>query len=345
MSNLPERFQVPDNLNAVSPAEYEGGSRDQVRMMVLDQSLPKPLHNQFNQIGQYLNPGDILVLNNSRTIPPVLKGKQGKNPVEVRLSREISTNQWEALVLGPLTQANAAIILPDEMKAYITGTGSEHPLVTLTFSESGRSLLDFLYRYGEPVRYEYIDQPWPLDAYQTVYGSLPGSVEMASAGRAFTWKLLNSLKAKGIKLAFIQLHTGLSYYEKNRWPDPRNHPENYRVPEDTVKMIQSVKSEGNRVIAVGTTVVRALESSVNCNGELVAHSGVTTLYVDHHHKHSVVDGLLTGFHEPEASHLDMLASFLPESTLMNGYNEAIQKGYLWHEFGDMNLLLPSRKRT
>ncbi|ARI77401.1 S-adenosylmethionine:tRNA ribosyltransferase-isomerase [Halobacillus mangrovi] len=344
MNEISTAFQIPNHLNAHIPAEQRGLRRDQVKMMVVGIDR-KPVHSRFDLLDQFLNSGDVLVLNKSRTIPPVLRGSQGNNPIEIRLSRKLSTNQWEALVLGRVINRKQPIYFPDGVTARIAGMGSERPLVSLTFSETGSSLFSFIYDYGDPIRYEYIDYPWPLDTYQTVYGSVPGSAEMPSAGRAFTWKMIKHLKAKGIKIAFLHLHTGLSYYEDDRWPDPKNHPEPYHVPLETVKIIQQAKAARKRIIAVGTTVVRALETSVNEEGNLYESEGNTSLYVDQHYKHAVVDGLLTGFHEPEASHLDMLSSFLPANELLKAYEEALQNNYLWHEFGDMNLLFSSSDQS
>ncbi|WP_079479173.1 S-adenosylmethionine:tRNA ribosyltransferase-isomerase [Halobacillus salinus] len=331
-------FSIPENLNAQTPAEIARGRRDQVRLMTIDKDQ-QLFHNNFNEIDQFLNPGDLLVLNNSRTIPPVLEASQGKHTFEIRLSRKRSSTSWEALVVGDFLAIDRPIQLEEKVEAIITGHGSEPPLVTLEFSISGSNLLDFIYRNGEPVRYEYIHRPFSLDTYQTVYGSVPGSVEMPSAGRAFTWGLLEKLKRKGVRLAFIQLHAGLSYYEKDRWPNPNNHPEAFCVPEATAELIQDTRRTGNRVIAVGTTVVRALESAVTSHGEVEPIEGTTRLYVDEGYTIAAVDGLLTGFHEPEASHLHMLTAFLPKKKLMSAYHQALEKGYLWHEFGDMNLIL------
>jgi catechol 2,3-dioxygenase-like lactoylglutathione lyase family enzyme len=204
----------------------------------------------------------------------------------------------------------------------------------------GAAFYDFIYRKGQPVRYEYIDTPWPLDKYQTVYGSVPGSVEMASAGRAFSWKLISQLRAEGIEVVPLQLHAGLSYYGDDRWPTPKNHPEEYHLPQGTVDTIRRAKKEGNRVIAVGTTVVRALETvAAEHDGELAAASGMTDLYITKESPLRVVDGLITGLHEPQASHLDLLRAFVSDEHLFISYRNALAKGYMWHEFGDMNLIL------
>ena len=215
--------------------------------------------------------------------------------------------------------------------------------MVLSFSKTGLDLYDAIYQYGEPLHYEYIQTPWPLEMYQTVYASVPGSVEMPSAGRAISYSLLRKLKQKGVNIAYLQLHAGLSYYGNDRWPNPANHVEAFYIPEETAEMVNRTRKNKGRVIAVGTTVVRALETAVNSEGIVEAQEGETRLYIQKGYPLRAVDGLLTGFHEPEASHLDMLSAFMDEDLLMNAYEEALSSGYLWHEFGDMNLILPMRE--
>ncbi|WP_456276803.1 S-adenosylmethionine:tRNA ribosyltransferase-isomerase [Bacillus sp. AK128] len=342
MSSAPQAFQVPNYLNADQPIEHLGKKRDDVRLMVLDRTTGNTVHGEFLDLLHFLEPGDVLVLNNSRTIPAVLKGTQSNRDVEIRLSRQINENHWEALIVGGLFSSLECISLPNGIKAKVAGSGNEKPLVKLHFSIKGQELFDFIYEYGEPIRYEYIKEPWTLDSYQTVYASIPGSVEMASAGRAFSWKLLNLLKEKGIELAFLQLHAGLSYYGNDQWPNPSQHPEPYHVPVNVANKINKAKQNGKRIIAVGTTVVRALETVADESGNINPGSGVTTLYINEDTRVKTVDGLLTGLHEPEASHLDLLSAFIEKKLLFKAYHLAIEKGYLWHEFGDMNLILPMR---
>lgn len=337
-------FQVPKYLDASTPAEFRGISRDHVRLMTLDSVTGFHFHHYFYQLDSSLREGDLLVLNNSRTLPPVLKGKRGKQAIEIRLSRKLTDQEWEALIVGDVCTVGEKIDLPGELTATITGKGNEAPLVILSFSKSGLELYDAIYRYGEPVYYEYIKTPWPLEMYQTVYASVPGSVEMPSAGRAFSWKLLNKLKQKGVKIAYLQLHAGLSYYENDRWPNPSNHPEAFCIPEETAEWVNKTKKDKGRVIAVGTTVVRALETAVNHGGHVEAQEGITCLYIQKGYPLKAVDGLLTGFHEPEASHLDLLTAFIDEKLLMKAYEQAISAEYLWHEFGDMNLILPMEEK-
>src|SRR3989442_15169776 len=163
---------------------------------------------------------------------------------------------------------------------------------------------------------------------------------MPSAGRAFTWKLLLDLKRRGIESAYIILHTGLSSYMDDELD--RAHPaseEEYFVSRTTAEKINRARETGGRVIAVGTTVVRALESATNENGSVTEAHGYTRLKIDGHHRLKAVNGLLTGLHEPEASHLDLLSAFLPAQQIQAAYEEAVAQRYLWHEFGDLNLIL------
>ncbi|MBW3114280.1 S-adenosylmethionine:tRNA ribosyltransferase-isomerase [Bacillus sp. MCCB 382] len=339
MNESARAFHIPSRLNATTPIELQGLERDDVKLMVLNRETGKCDHSTFKRLPDYLDEGDVLVLNNSRTLPASLKGKQGNRNVEVRLSRRRAKNTWEALVLGDFHQAGKHIEFPQGVTGRVKGEGSERPLIQLEFNRSGSELMDFIFKYGEPVRYEYIHDPWPLDFYQNVYGSVPGSVEMASAGRAFTWRLLQDLQDKGVGIGFIQLHAGLSYYGSDQWPHPRNHPEDYLIGSEAVIEILRAKNRGKRLIAVGTTVVRALETVMTAYGQLQPAEGITNLYISGDTPLRIVDGLITGLHEPEASHLDLLKAFISEERLKDAYQTALDKNYKWHEFGDMNLIL------
>ena len=177
---------------------------------------------------------------------------------------------------------------------------------------------------------------WPIDAYQTVFALEPGSAEMPSAGRPFTTGLVTALVARGILVAPLTLHTGVSSPELGEPP----FPERYRVPETTARLVNAVHEWGGRVIAVGTTVVRALESVADPDGTVSGGSGQTALVVTPERGLRTVDGLLTGWHEPEASHLLMLEAAAGPELLDRSYRAAAERGYLWHEFGDIHLVLP-----
>lgn len=330
-------FNLPDTLNASHPPEKRNKRRDQVRMMVLSRETGTSSHTQFSHLADYLHPGDMIILNNSRTIPASLKAKlirgQSEN-VEVRLAKRLSQDTWEALILTNSIQLGDSLLFSSDLFATVIKEKEDSPIKTIQFSKKGTELFNTIYSIGEPIRYEYIEQPWSLDYYQTVFASHPGSVEMPSAGRAFSWELLFDLKQRGIQIEFLQLHTGLSYLEERNLK-PEENFEEYHISEVTMKKIQKTKLSGKRIIAVGTTVVRAIESAAR-SGTL---SGWTNLYIHPNTPLQLVDGIITGFHEPKASHLDMLTAFVSEHSLLQAYREAIQSSYLWHEFGDINLIL------
>lgn len=331
-------FNLPPSLNASAPPERRGLRRDHVRMMVLSKETGKTNHDGFFHLDNYLDKGDVLVLNSSRTIPATLKGRNtatGKE-LEIRLAGKIDSSRWHALLIGEEVKEGEEIIFSRELRAVVDKTNTSSPLSIIRFSKSGTELMNEIYSVGEPVRYEYIDTPWNLEYYQTVFASHPGSVEMPSAGRAFTWELLFNLKKKGVKIAFIQLHTGLSYYLDEKWDHhPSKNNEEYHIPDESWSEIIQAKLTGKKVIAVGTTVVRALETAMITN-EL---GGWTNLFIHPGFQLQVSDGILTGLHEPEASHLAMLSAFISQEKLCAAYREAVAKKYLWHEFGDMNLIL------
>lgn len=340
MVSPPFAFDLPTTLNAGAPPERRGIRRDHVRLLVLDKRTGRTVHSRFDRLGDHLRPGDLLVLNNSRTLPAVLQalGPDGTS-VEVRLARRRSGADWLALLSAGHLLPGATLAFARGLTATLLAEGAPQPLTPIRFSREGAALLDTLYHIGEPVRYEYAAQPWDLDYYQTVYATVPGSIEMPSAGRAFTWELLLHLQRRGIAVAFLSLHAGLSYYG-DRWrKDPLQAPEEYEIPPGTADAIRTARRGGGRVIAVGTTVVRALESAAERDGEVRDRYGCAEAYIREGYPLKIADGILTGWHEPEASHLDMLSAFANPSILQAAYREAVSERYLWHEFGDANLIV------
>jgi S-adenosylmethionine:tRNA ribosyltransferase-isomerase len=213
-------------------------------------------------------------------------------------------------------------------------------LWTLTFDRRGAELMDAIYRAGEPVRYTYVPGALPIDAYQTVYAAEPGSVEMPSAGRPLSWQILLELRRAGVEVAFLTLHTGLSSVRDDAMDALRlGHEEHFRLGPDAANAVNRARARGGRVVAVGTTVVRTLETVADAEGHVEAAEGTTSLYISAAHRLRAVDGLLTGLHEPAASHLDLLSAFVPPALLAPAYREALARGYLWHEFGDVNLII------
>ena len=348
----PFTFTLPPELSAKEPPERRGIRRDHVRLLVIDRATGRIVHSRFDKIDNYLRAGDLLVFNSSRTLPASLRGcdcSAAHGPcMEVRLAERLPDDSWLALLLceqgdpfGCNLREGMQIDFAEGLNARVIARDENiSRLWKLRFSISGTQLVDLIYRLGKPIRYEYVSAPWDLDYYQTVYATEPGSAEMPSAGRAFTWKLLLNLKRRGVDAAYIVLHAGLSSYMDDELD--AQHPsseEEYLVSATTAEKINLTRAKDGRVIAVGTTVVRALESVVDETGCVTGVHGYTRLKIDNHHRLKVVDGLLTGLHEPEASHLDLLSAFLPAEQIRAAYEEAIQRKYLWHEFGDLNLIL------
>lgn len=340
------RFVLPKELEAAGPPEQRGLRRDQVRLLVLDRRSGAIVHSRFDQIGGFLRSGDLLVFNDSRTLPALLAGQiEGGDRVEVRLARPLAgslSTTWEVLLLphgdgyaGKTVQFGAGLI------AAVEARRSDLPwLWRLRFNAQGLDLLDRIYRSGEPVRYGYVPESLPIDLYQTVYAAEPGSVEMPSAGRPFSWQILQGLQKRKVERAFITLHTGLSSFRDPVADSLRpSHEEPYRITEAAAAAVNATHARNGRVIAIGTTVVRVLETVATEDGFVTAAEGATDLYISSGHRLRAVDGLLTGLHEPEASHLDLLSAFVPPSLLAPAYSEALSRGYLWHEFGDVNLII------
>jgi len=347
--SAPFSFTLPPELAADEPPERRGIARDEVRLLVIDRASGQLEHTRFDHFGEFLRAGDLLVFNSSRTLPASLSGCVEQGPcIEIRLAEHLPDDSWLALLRcqrgDPFScglRPKMLVDLGQGLTATIRMRDEHIPrLWQLSFSKSGSELINAFYLVGRPVRYEYVSAPWGLDYYQTVYAREPGSAEMPSAGRAFTWRLLFDLQRRGVETAYIVLHTGLSSYLDEELD--AQHPaseEEYFVSERAADKINEAHARGGRVIAVGTTVVRTLESAVDEQKRVQAGHGYTRLHITANHALKAVDGLLTGLHEPEASHLDLLTSFLPAEKIKEAYQEAVRQKYLWHEFGDLNLIL------
>src|SRR6266513_2326148 len=265
----PFAFTLPPELSAKEPPERRGIRRDQVRLLVIERATGKIEHTRFDKISNYLRAGDLLVFNSSRTLPASMRGcdcSAAHGPcMEVRLAEHLPDDSWLALLLceqgdpfGCGLRAGMQIDFAEGLNAAVLARDPNIPrLWKLRFSITGTELVDLIYRLGKPIRYEYVSAPWDLDYYQTVYAKEPGSAEMPSAGRAFTWRLLFQLRRHGIDFAYLVLHTGLSSYLDDELD--RAHPaseEEYFLSELAAGKINRAREFGGRVIAVGTTVVR-----------------------------------------------------------------------------------------
>ena len=207
-------FALPESLVATAPPERRGLTRDGVRMLVVDRETGRASHAAFRDIGRFLGPGDLLVFNASRTIPACLAGRVAGSgaAVELRLAEHLADDSWLALATpAGAIEPGARIDFDARLSAVVEGRDARLAhLVRVRFSATGTALTDLLYRIGQPIRYEYIDAPWKLDDYQTIFATEPGSAEMPSAGRPFTWQLVFELARRGVRTASIVLHTGLS---------------------------------------------------------------------------------------------------------------------------------------
>jgi S-adenosylmethionine:tRNA ribosyltransferase-isomerase len=344
-------FSLPASLNAKEPPELRGSRRrDGVRLLVLNRRTGGVTHSRFERLCDFLVPGDLLVCNASRTLPASLFGRResDSSAVELRLASHLSGDSWLALIRNALPEKSAVreetnfvINFDLGLSARLESPHEEIPGVwKVRFSASGSALIDLIYRLGEPVRYRYVSRPWGLKYYQTVYAREPGSAEMPSAGRAFTWETFLRLRKKGIETASITLHAGLSSFLDDELD--RRHlgvEEEYDIDERAASKIRAAGSAGTRVIAVGTTVVRALESAAQVDGIVRAGHRYTGLRITPDTALRVTDGILTGLHEPAASHLELLSAFISPALLSEAYTDAVRLRYLWHEFGDLNLII------
>jgi S-adenosylmethionine:tRNA ribosyltransferase-isomerase len=342
-------FDLPPALEASAPPEARGLARDEVRLMVSRRGAAAIEHRRFAELPRLLLPGDLLVVNTSRTMPAAVPAGPG---LVIHFSTGLPDGSWLAELRVPAGRSS----IPNGRGT--TGQRVELPggaSLTLAGRYSSRlwrvrlstAVVPYLLRYGTPIRYGYAGGEWGLAMYQTIFASRFGSAEMPSAARPFSPGMVTALAARGVLIAPVTLHCGVSSLEAGEDP----YPEQYDVPPATARLIAMVRSAGGRVIAAGTTVVRALETAARLPGGPgrgaapdgppgTGAAGWTSLVVTPESGLRAVDGLLTGLHEPRASHLRMLAAFQGEDLLRRCYEQALDRGYLWHEFGDVHLLLP-----
>ncbi|GKQ36229.1 S-adenosylmethionine:tRNA ribosyltransferase-isomerase [Streptomyces sp. A012304] len=344
-------LRVPEELSARVPAEQRGPGRERDCVRLLVSRGCAVAHHAFRDLPGLLRAGDLLAVNTSPTLAAAVDGAVGHARVVVHFSTPGDDGRWAVELREPdgrgTTRARAGGPAGTEVRlaggvrlvleeALSPGSGR------LWWARvSGGSVPGLLRGHGRPIRYSYTERDQPLSVYQTVF-ALPtadgaGSAEMPSAARPFTARLVAELVSRGVRFAPVRLHTGVASAEAHEPP----YPERFAVPEASARLINAVRSEGGRVIAVGTTAVRAVESAVGEDGVVRAAGGWTDLVVTPERGVRVVDGLLTGLHEPEASHLLMLEAVAGRAAIDRGYDAAVRGRYLWHEFGDVHLLLPA----
>jgi S-adenosylmethionine:tRNA ribosyltransferase-isomerase len=344
---LPLSFTLDADHEADQPVEASGGRRDDVRLLV-SPGTADPILTTFRSLPDRLQPGDLAVVNTSGTVAAALDVVvDGFGDAVIHVSTELPGDLW---MVEPRSKIANGATEPLRLPAHPTSVrlatgrplldllrpapGSER--IWLAVAAAGTDLVATMAASGRPIRYRYVSRDWPLEAYQTVFAIEPGSAEMPSAARPFTEAIVTRLVSNGVGIAPVTLHTGVSSLEASERP----YAERYRVPAASASAINAVRRAGGHVIAVGTTVVRALETVTDATGIVHPGSGWTDVVVTPDRGVRAVDGLLTGWHEPDASHLAMLEAVAGREVLVLAYERAFAAGFRWHEFGDSHLIVP-----
>ncbi len=345
MTGLTLDFAVPDELSAVRPPSR----RDGVRLLVA--SPAGVTHARFDRLAGFLQPGDLVVVNTSGTLSAAVAGRRANGaPVTVHFAAALDDGDWVVEVrpgrgprgpgaTGPVGDLRAGEVITLPCGVHVVPS-APHPreqrrLWQASVGVEG-GVVAYLARYGHPIRYAYLRARPAASAYQTVFAREPGSAEMPSAGRPFTDALVTDLVTRGVGVAPITLHTGVSSQEVGEPPQP----ERFCVPTSTARLVNATREWGGRVVAVGTTVTRALESALDADGRVRGTSGWTDLVLGPQQPAQVTTGLITGWHAPGASHLQLLQAVAGPALVSTAYDQALRQRYLWHEFGDSCLLLP-----
>jgi S-adenosylmethionine:tRNA ribosyltransferase-isomerase len=341
----PIEFSLAESSIANVPAERRGSGRDDVRLMVAHRAADSVDHGRFIDLEAHLRAGDVVVVNVSATVPAALEARTAEDrPVTVHLNAPAPGGLWSLEIRSPTTGGGTApgpelspqtLALPADAMVQLLAKSPHTPRLWIAALDGIADLPAYLDKHGRPIRY-LPGRARPLADYQTVFASEPGSVEMPSAGRPFTPSLVTRLISRGVTFAPITLHAGVSSFEDHEVPGG----ERFAVPEPTARLVNALRDDGGRVVAVGTTVVRALETAADEQGRVHRREGLTDLVVTPARRVRAVDGLLTGWHEPRSSHLRLLEAFAGKDLLQRLYDEAVAGGYLWHEFGDELLMLP-----
>ena len=328
---------------ATTTPESRGLARDGVQMLVARPGLLA--HRRVSDLPDELRPGDLLVVNTSATLPAAVDLDRERAGQAVHVSTQLDDGAWVVEVrradgTGPARITGGEVLrLPGGLRLRVT---EAHPpgqqRLWRAVPSPWRDTADYLAGHGRPIGYRYLDSPVPLADLQNVYADRAGSAEMPSAGRPLTERLLVRLVSRGVVIAPLVLDTGVSSQEAHEPPQP----EQFTVPDVTARLVNETHRVGRRVVAVGTTVVRALETVADRTGHVHPATGWTSLVLGPHRPGRTVDGLLTGLHDPHASHLDLVEAVAGPTLVRDAYAAAAAAptAYLWHELGDTMLFLP-----
>ncbi len=329
-------YYLPENLIAQIPIE----NREESKLLILDKESKKIEHKKFKNILSYLNPGDCLVLNNTRVMPARLYGNRPnkEEKIEILLLKRVKGDIWEVMVKpgkkarpGHILEFGNGILKGEISK--ITETGTRH--INFEYEGIFNEILDKL---GEMPLPPYITESLEdKDRYQTVYSKHIGSAAAPTAGLHFTEELLSEIKSRGVNIAYITLHVGLGTFSPVREDnilDHKMHSEYYSIEEDAAGKINRTKENGGKVISVGTTSTRTLESAADDNGRIEASSGWTDIFIYPGYKFKIIDELITNFHLPESTLIMLVSAFVDRDEILKTYEVAIEEKYRFFSFGD-----------
>jgi S-adenosylmethionine:tRNA ribosyltransferase-isomerase len=338
-------FAIPPGAEAPSPPEWRGLARDEVRLMAVTPG--GVAHRRFRELPELLAPGDLVVVNTSATLPARVQARRADGAqVPLHVSTQLDDGDWVVELRRPGNdgpdlgaEPGAELSLPGGLRLRLLA-GHPDPArpsrLWRARPSAPQAITAYLPEHGRPIGYGYLAGHFPLSERQNVWAAEPGSAEMASAGRPFSADVVVRLVARGVVVAPLVLHTGVSSPELHELP----YPERFDVPEATARLVESTRAAGGRVVAVGTTVTRAVETAAGEDGVVRAARGWTSLVLGPDRPAQVVTGLVTGLHAPEASHLQLLEAVAGPTLVARAYEAAVAERYLWHEFGDSMVFLP-----
>lgn len=333
-------YDLPEELIAQTPLEQ----RDSSRLLVLDRKSGEVMHSNFFNLLDYLMPGDLLVMNNSRVIPARIFGtrKDTGASVEFLLLKQIENNKWETLVKpGKKAKIGTEFDFSGIMSGIIEDIGLEG--IRIIRFESKENIYTALDKIGQMPLPPYIKEHLKdNERYQTVYSNPIGSAAAPTAGLHFTNELLEKIREKGVNTAYVTLHVGLGTFrpvKEDEITDHIMHSEHYELPKETVELINETKKNGGRVIAVGTTTTRTLESVARDKGELIPCEGWTDIFIYPPYEFKVLDGLITNFHLPESTLVMLVSAFAGYENTMSAYNQAVKERYRFFSFGDSMMII------
>ncbi len=336
-------YELPQNLIAQKPHT----PRDECKLMVCDRIKGTVEHTVFKNIVKYIKKGDLLVLNNTKVIPArIFARKTTGGRIEIFLLEKLEKNRFLCLTRGKIKQ-ETRVLLKNGKEALVRKLpDSDKRIVEFEDSENIYKLLEEIGDVPLPPyikrNYDNYDKSRDFEFYQTVFAKKEGAVASPTAGLHFTKELLEKIQAKGVKISYITLHVGIGTFKPVKEKEVEKHKmhkERFEISQETAELFNETKRSGGRIIAVGTTVVRALESSVNQQGELLPQKGATDIFIYPGYKFKAIDSLITNFHLPKSTLLMLVSAFYSREKILECYKKAIEKQYRFFSFGDAMFII------